>query len=102
MARTWGQGRKLPKSSPIGSQTGFLQEDPTAVDGVKWSPVSGIPSVTGADNGEVVIIAGGVPTVGPVGPADFVPAAPGNWSPAPTTIQGALDQLAARITALEP
>lgn len=34
--------------------------------------------------------------------AAFTPSVSGNWSPAPTTIQGALDQLAARVKALEP
>lgn len=34
--------------------------------------------------------------------AAFTPTTAGNWSPAPTTIQGALDQLAARVKALEP
>lgn len=33
---------------------------------------------------------------------EFSPAAPGNWSPAPTSVGEALDQLAARIAALEP
>jgi hypothetical protein len=32
----------------------------------------------------------------------FTPAVPGDWSPAPTTLQGAIDQLAARVKALEP
>ena len=33
---------------------------------------------------------------------DYTPAAPGNWDTTPTTIAGALDELAARIKALEP
>ena len=32
----------------------------------------------------------------------YVPSAPSDWSPAPVTIGEALDQLAARVTALEP
>lgn len=32
----------------------------------------------------------------------YAPAVPANWSPAPTTIAQALDQLAARVKALEP
>ena len=32
----------------------------------------------------------------------FTPTTGGDWSPAPTTIQEALDQLAARVAALEP
>ncbi len=34
--------------------------------------------------------------------AAFTPGVSGDWSPAPTTIQAALDQLAARVKALEP
>lgn len=33
--------------------------------------------------------------------ASFTPAVPGNWSPAPSTIAGAIDQLAARLKTLE-
>jgi len=32
----------------------------------------------------------------------FTPTTSGDWSPAPTTIQGAIDQLASRVKALEP
>lgn len=72
MARTWGQGRKLPKSSAIGSQSGFLQEDEsgTTVDGVKWTPASeiataiGIPDVSEADDGQILVVEDGVLVVG--------------------------------------
>lgn len=50
MARTWGQGRKLPKSSPIGSQNRFLQEDPTATDGVAWVSSSGVGGLAAENN----------------------------------------------------
>lgn len=33
---------------------------------------------------------------------EFSPAVPGDWSPAPTSVGDALDQLAARVAALEP
>lgn len=33
---------------------------------------------------------------------EYTPAAAGNWSPAPSSVGEALDQLAARIAALEP
>ncbi len=39
---------------------------------------------------------------GVVPSASFTPTTPGDWSPAPTTIQGAIDQLAARVKVLEP
>lgn len=72
MARTWGQGRKLPKSSPIGEQSGFLQEDEsgTVPDGVKWTPASelataiGIPDVSEADDGQILVVEDGALVVG--------------------------------------
>lgn len=35
------------------------------------------------------------------GSAPFTPTTSGDWSPAPTTVQEALDQLAERVAALE-
>lgn len=43
---------------------------------------------------------GGAAGSTPVDPP-YSPAAPGNWSPVPTTVSGALDQLASRVVALE-
>lgn len=34
--------------------------------------------------------------------ASYTPAVAGNWNTAPTTVQEALDELAARVKALEP
>lgn len=50
---------------------------------------------------EMVAVLEAVPTETPA-EAEFTPATPADWSPAPTTIQEALDQLAARVAALEP
>lgn len=50
MARTWGQGRKLPKSSPVGDQNKFLKEDPTAPDGVAWVAGDGIGDLLAENN----------------------------------------------------
>lgn len=51
---------------------------------------------------------GGVAQIGAFGTGNgsapttsYTPAVPGDWSPAPTTVAGALDQLAARVKALE-
>jgi hypothetical protein len=40
MARTWGTGRKLPKSSSV-EGGGYLHENPVAPDGVEWAAVEG-------------------------------------------------------------
>lgn len=49
---------------------------------------------------EMTAVLEAVPTEAPVD-AEYVPAVPTDWSPAPTTIQEAMDQLAARVKALE-
>lgn len=77
MARTWGVGRKLPKSSA--TQNKFLKEDPTAPDGVAWADPG-----TQTDATE----------------ATYTPAVTGNWTGAdPTTVAQALDRLAAACVA---
>ncbi len=48
MARTYGQGRKLPASST--TQNKFLKEDTTAVDGVSWATGDGTGDLLAANN----------------------------------------------------
>jgi hypothetical protein len=79
MARVWGIGRKLPKSSAVGSQNKFLHESPTATDGVEWVDLDVTPNAT---------------------EALYTPAVTGNWTGAdPTTVAQALDRLAAACVA---